>query len=320
MFMQLVTVVGVYATLCWLYENLRTPVLLLVQGFQQLFLGGQTSLPQKYGPWAVITGGSDGIGKGYAHYLASQGMKVLLIARNEAKLKRVADEIMAKHQGAEVKVLVADFSKGEQIYERLEHELAAFDIGILVNNVGVINEKPIQVDRMEKRMLWDLININCGAATNLCNIAVPAMKRRHRGLIINISSLASVAPTPYLAIYAATKAYMTSFSLALRQEVAPYGIECQTVAPGYVHTSMTEYLNPTDGQKNAFSIRLVKVADMIRYAGYCIGKVDQTTGHWSHGIQTATLNMLPASLKLRVFTRLYTQLLHEYSNTDKKTT
>uniref|UniRef100_A0A182WTD4 Steroid dehydrogenase n=1 Tax=Anopheles quadriannulatus TaxID=34691 RepID=A0A182WTD4_ANOQN len=320
MFMELVTVVGVYATLCWLYENLRTPVLLLVQGFQQLFLGGQTSLPQKYGPWAVITGGSDGIGKGYAHYLASQGMKVLLIARNEAKLKRVADEIMAKHQGAEVKVLVADFSKGEQIYERLEQELAAFDIGILVNNVGVINEKPIQVDRMEKRMLWDLININCGAATNLCNIAVPAMKRRHRGLIINISSMSSVAPTPYLAIYAATKAYMTSFSLALRQEVAPYGIECQTVAPGYVHTSMTEYLNPAEGQKNAFSIRLVKVADMIRYAGYCIGKVDQTTGHWSHGIQTATLNMLPASLKLRVFTRLYTQLLHEYSNTDKKTT
>lgn len=241
-------------------------------------------------------------------------MKVLLIARNEAKLKRVADEIMAKHQGAEVKVLVADFSKGEQIYERLEQELAAFDIGILgkggsgfacaavaisrsrgtflfafatVNNVGVINEKPIQVDRMEKRMLWDLININCGAATNLCNIAVPAMKRRHRGLIINISSLSSVAPTPYLAIYAATKAYMTSFSLALRQEVAPYGIECQTVAPGYVHTSMTEYLNPAEGQKNAFSIRLVKVTDMIRYAGYCIGKVDQTTGHWSHGIQVS---------------------------------
>uniref|UniRef100_A0A182PMB9 Uncharacterized protein n=1 Tax=Anopheles epiroticus TaxID=199890 RepID=A0A182PMB9_9DIPT len=286
----------------------------------------------------VITGGSDGIGKGYAHYLAGQGMKVLLIARNEEKLKRVAEEIAAKHHGVETKILVADFSKGEQIYERLDQELSSLDIGILVNNVGVINEKPIQVDRMEKRLLWNLININIGAATLLCNIALPSMKKRHRGLIINISSLASLAPTPYLAIYAASKAYMTSFSLALQEEVAPYGIDCQTVAPGYVHTSMTEYLNTTDGQKSSFSVRLVKVKDMIRYAGYCIGKVDQTTGHWSHGIQvryrlsscyrfhfhkfnsfqTAILNMLPASLKFRLFSRFYTQLLHEFSDVDKK--
>ncbi|XP_052896804.1 inactive hydroxysteroid dehydrogenase-like protein 1 [Anopheles moucheti] len=316
---QLITVVGVYSTVCWLYDNLRTPLLLLLKSFKRLFLGDQQSLSQTYGPWAVITGSSDGIGKGYAHYLASQGMKVLLVARNEAKLKRVAEEITAKY-GTETKTLVADFSNGEQIYEKLEKELSALDIGILVNNVGVINEKPIQLERMEKRLLWDLININIGAATLLCNIALPAMKKRHRGLIINISSLSSLAPTPYLAVYAASKAYMTSFSLALREEVAPYGIECQTVSPGYVHTSMTEYLAPTDGQKNSFSIRLVKVSDVIRYAGYCIGKVDQTTGHWSHGIQTATLNILPASLRLRVFTRLYTQLLHEYSDTDKKST
>uniref|UniRef100_A0A182SKS9 Steroid dehydrogenase n=1 Tax=Anopheles maculatus TaxID=74869 RepID=A0A182SKS9_9DIPT len=315
--LQLATVVGVYSICCWLYDNLRTPLLLLFRGATQLFGGGQNSLPKKYGPWAVITGSSDGIGKGYANYLASQGIKVMLIARNEAKLKRVAEEIVAKH-GTETKILVADFSQGEHIYEKLERELSSLDIGILVNNVGVINEKPIQLDRMEKRLLWDLININVGAATLLCNIALPAMKKRKRGLIINISSLSSLAPTPYLAVYAASKAYMTSFSLALREEVTPYGIECQTVSPGYVHTSMTEYLHPTDGKKNTFSVRLVKVSNMIRYAGYCIAKVDQTTGHWSHGIQTAILNLLPGSLKLRVFTRLYTQLLHEYSDTDKK--
>uniref|UniRef100_A0A182M344 Steroid dehydrogenase n=1 Tax=Anopheles culicifacies TaxID=139723 RepID=A0A182M344_9DIPT len=315
--LQVATVVGIYCTLCWLYDNLRTPVLLLLRSIQKLCLGGQKSLSETYGPWAVITGSSDGIGKGYAHYLASQGMKVLLIARNEAKLKRVAEEITAQH-GTETKIMVADFSQGEKIYDQLEKELSSLDIGILVNNVGVINEKPIQLDRMEKRLLWDLININVGAATLLCNISLPGMKKRNRGLIINISSLSSLAPTPYLAVYAATKAYMTSFSLALREEVTPYGIECQTVSPGYVHTSMTEYLTPTEGKKNSFSVRLVKVSDMIRYAGYCIAKVDQTTGHWSHGIQTAILNMLPASLRLRVFTRLYTQLLHEYSDTDKK--
>uniref|UniRef100_A0A182NHG6 Steroid dehydrogenase n=1 Tax=Anopheles dirus TaxID=7168 RepID=A0A182NHG6_9DIPT len=317
MLMLLTTIIGVYSAICWLYENFRTPVLLLLRGAQQLLLGGRQSLSEKYGPWA---GSSDGIGKGYAHFLASQGMKVLLIARNEAKLKRVAEEIAAKH-GTETNILVVDFSKGEEIYDHLEKELRLLDIGILVNNVGVINEKPIQVEQMEKRLLWDLININVGAATLLCNIAVPAMKERRRGLIINISSLSSLAPTPYLAVYAATKAYVTSFSLALREELAPHGIECQTVSPGYVHTSMTEYLAPTtDGQKNSLSIRLVETNDMIRYAGYSIAKVDKTTGHWSHGIQTAILNALPASLKLRVFTKLYTKLLHEYSDKAKKRT
>uniref|UniRef100_A0A182Q585 Steroid dehydrogenase n=1 Tax=Anopheles farauti TaxID=69004 RepID=A0A182Q585_9DIPT len=313
----LTTIIGVYSVACWLYENLRTPVLLLLRGAQKFFLGGQQSLPEKYGPWA---GASDGIGKGYAHFLASQGMKLLLIARNEAKLKRVADEIAAKHS-TDTDILVADFSRGEEIYERLESELRSLDIGILVNNVGVINEKPIRLEQMEKRLLWDLININVGAATLLSNIVIPQMKKRHRGLIINISSLSSLAPTPYLAVYAATKAYMTSFSLALREELAPHGIECQTVSPGYVHTSMTEYLVPaTDGQKDSLSTRLVKVADMIRYAGFTIAKADQTTGHWSHGIQTAILKMLPASLKLRVFTKLYTKLLHEHSGTTKKQT
>lgn len=316
----LVTIIGVYSVACWLYENFRTPVLLLWRGAQEL-LGGRRSLSDRYGTWAVVTGGSDGIGKAYANFLASQGMKVLLIARNEAKLRRVADEIAQKHS-TEVQILVADFGRGEEIYDQLEKRLRLLDVGILVNNVGIINEKPIRIEQMEKRLLWDLININVGAATLLCNIAIPGMKQRGRGLIINISSLSSLAPTPYLAVYAATKAYVSSFSLALREELAPHGVECQTVAPGYVHTSMTEYLaRGNDGEQNSgVSTRLVKVADMIRYAGFTIAKVDQTTGHWSHGIQTAILNALPASIRLRVFTKLYTKLLHEHSDTSKKHT
>lgn len=78
----------------------------------------------------MITGGSDGIGKGYANFLAGQGMKVALVARNEVKLKKVAEEIRNKH-GVETKVVVADFSKGESIFDHLERELISLDIGIL---------------------------------------------------------------------------------------------------------------------------------------------------------------------------------------------
>ncbi|XP_053674972.1 inactive hydroxysteroid dehydrogenase-like protein 1 [Anopheles nili] len=313
MLMLLTTIIGAYSIICWIYENLRTPFLLLLKWIQQQFEKDRQDLfSQKYGSWAVITGSSDGIGKGYASYLASQGMKVLLVARNESKLKRVAEEITAKH-GLETRIFVADFSKGEEIYDKLAIALNKLDIGILVNNVGIINEKPIQTDKMERRLMWDLININVGAATLLCNIVIPSMKQRKRGLIINVSSLSSLAPTPYLNVYAATKAYITSFSLALHEELAPYGIECQTVSPGFVHTSMTDYLAPANGQQKSAPLHLVKVNDMIRYAGFTIAKVDQTTGHWSHGVQTALLKALPLSLRLRVYAKLYTYLLKKHS-------
>uniref|UniRef100_A0AAG5CVZ8 Steroid dehydrogenase n=1 Tax=Anopheles atroparvus TaxID=41427 RepID=A0AAG5CVZ8_ANOAO len=314
---SLLTLIGLYSLACWLYENFRTPVLLVVKGIQQLVQANRHSLSQKYGPWAVITGGSDGIGKGYAHFLAGQGMKVALVARNESKLKKVAEEIRNKH-GVETKVVVADFSKGEAVFDHLEKELVSLDIGILVNNVGVINEKPIRLERMEKRLLWNLINVNIGAATLLCRILIPAMKQRKRGLIINISSLSSLAPTPYLTVYAATKAYMTSFSVGLREELLPFGVECQTVSPGYVRTSMTEYFASAEGQESSLSKRVVNVADMIRYAGFTISKTDSTTGHWSHGFQTGVLNALPPSLRLRMFSKLYTQLLEEYSDDKQK--
>lgn len=78
----------------------------------------------------VVTGASDGIGKGYAHYLARQGMAIVLVARNEAKLTKVAAEIKTKH-GVETKIVVADFSKGAEIYPHLEKALVPLDIGIL---------------------------------------------------------------------------------------------------------------------------------------------------------------------------------------------
>lgn len=88
-----VTIVGLYSLACWLYEHLRTPYRLfklrVLNGGQQ----EQASLKERYGSWAAVTGSSDGIGKEYAKELARQGINVVLIARNEAKLQAVADEI-----------------------------------------------------------------------------------------------------------------------------------------------------------------------------------------------------------------------------------
>uniref|UniRef100_A0A182W9U6 Steroid dehydrogenase n=1 Tax=Anopheles minimus TaxID=112268 RepID=A0A182W9U6_9DIPT len=294
MFCSVLTWIGLYAGAVWLYENLRTPVLLLLQSLKQLVF--RQKLSRRYGKWAVITGASDGIGKGYAHYLARQGMAIVLVARNEAKLNKVADEIKAKY-GVETKVVVADFSKGREIYPHLQKALVPLDIGILVNNVGVSHDTPKYVDEVSQDALWDLINVNVAAATLLCNILAPPMKQRQRGLIVNVSSIASVSPSPCLTTYAASKAYMTYFSVGLQKELSPFGVEVQTVRPSFVHTNMTDFL--IKDMKNAqFKDYLVNVDSFMAYAGCTIGKVDLTSGHWSHGLQTAGLYLLPEFLRV----------------------
>uniref|UniRef100_A0A182MNC5 Steroid dehydrogenase n=1 Tax=Anopheles culicifacies TaxID=139723 RepID=A0A182MNC5_9DIPT len=316
MFCSVLTWIGLYVSAVWLYENLRTPVLLILKSLQQLVF--RRKLSQRYGKWAVITGASDGIGKGYAHYLARQGMAIVLVARNEAKLTKVADEIKAKH-GVETKVVVADFSKGREIYPHLQKALVPLDIGILVNNVGVSHDTPKYVDEVPQEALWDLINVNVAAATLLCNMLAPAMKQRKRGLIVNVSSIASVSPSPCLATYAASKAYMTSFSVALQQELSPFGVEVQTVRPSFVHTNMTDFL-VKDMKSTQFKKYLVNVDSFLAYAGCTLGKVDMTSGHWSHGLQTAGLYLLPEFMRVFILGLINKKLRDDFHVQKKKKT
>uniref|UniRef100_A0A182NGB6 Steroid dehydrogenase n=1 Tax=Anopheles dirus TaxID=7168 RepID=A0A182NGB6_9DIPT len=308
--------VGLYVCAVWLYENLRTPLLLTLNSLKEFVF--RRKLSQRYGKWAVITGSSDGIGKGYAHYLARKGMDVVLVARNEAKLTKVAAEIKAKY-GVETKVVVADFSKGADVFPLLEKTLVPLDIGILVNNVGVSHDTPKYVDEVPQQILWDLINVNVGAATLLCNILAPAMKRRRRGLIVNVSSMASIGPTPCLATYAASKAYMTSFSVALCEELRPFGVEVQTVRPGFVHTNMTDFI-VTGLKDKFFKDYLVRVDNFMAYAGCTIGKVDLTCGHWSHGLQTAGLYLLPEFVRVFIFGMINKKLRDAIYAAKKKNT
>ncbi|XP_053666499.1 inactive hydroxysteroid dehydrogenase-like protein 1 [Anopheles marshallii] len=313
MFCSLLTWLGLYVAAVWLYENLRTPVLLVLRSIKQLVF--RQKLSQRYGKWAVITGASDGIGKGYAHYLARQGMAIVLVARNEAKLAKVAAEIKSKH-GVETKIVVADFSKGREIYPHLEKALVPLDIGILVNNVGIF-DTPMYVDEVPQQKLWDFIHVNVAAATLLCNILAPAMKRRQRGLIVNVSSIASVCPAPCLATYAASKAYVTSFSVALAEELRPFGVEVQTVLPSFVHTNMSDYMvkDAKDPWRKKY---MVTVDNFMAYAGCTIGKVDFTSGHWSHGLQFAVLYLFPEFVRVFVLGRVNKKLREDF-HVQKKT-
>lgn len=114
--------------------------------------------------------------------------------------------------GVLTKIIVADFSYGESIYNHIELQLLELDIGILVNNVGT-HEDPDHFDKMSHEALWRMINVNVGAITFMSKIVLPKMKIKNRGLILNVSSGSQYQPTPLLALYGATKSFTRSLSI-----------------------------------------------------------------------------------------------------------
>lgn len=149
-------------------------------------------------------GATDGIGRAYAEELASRGLNIVLISRNQEKLQTVARDIADAYR-VETDVIVADFSSGREIYDRIREALKDRDIGILVNNVGVFYPYPQYFTQVSEDTLWDIVNVNIAAASLLVRIVLPGMVERKKGAVVTISSGSCCKPTPQLAAFSASK-------------------------------------------------------------------------------------------------------------------
>uniref|UniRef100_A0A8D8I2P6 Inactive hydroxysteroid dehydrogenase-like protein 1 n=1 Tax=Culex pipiens TaxID=7175 RepID=A0A8D8I2P6_CULPI len=285
-------VLGIYATLNYLIVNCRTPVGILCN----YFATRRVSFPERYGPWAVITGSSDGIGKQYAFNLAAKGMNVMLISRTESKLVEIAKEITIKYP-VQVKWLAVDFSEGFKLYDKIEVALAGLDIGILVNNVGMAHEHPLEFDKICLRELEHIIQVNMGATVMMTRIVLPEMKRRDRGLVVNVSSSAGLNHLPYLSMYAATKAFLNSFSRALKEELFFTNVHCQLVIPMFVLTN----INAEWETVWWWAMIATNVEKFTRSAVGTIGRSGVTAGYWAHEIQIALIRLMPGWLFAKMF-------------------
>ncbi|XP_021922530.1 inactive hydroxysteroid dehydrogenase-like protein 1 isoform X2 [Zootermopsis nevadensis] len=212
--------------------------------------------------------------------LARRGVNIVLISRTQQKLDEVAAEIESKFK-VKTKTIAADFSKGQPVFDVIEHELKDIPVGILVNNVGKQYSYPMYLGEVPQQELWDIVNINIGATTMMTRLIVPQMQKRKRGAIVNVSSGSELQPLPLMTVYAASKVFVKSFSEALRYEYERDGITIQHLSPLFVNTKM-----------NAFSHRLQEtslfVPDAATYSQNAIntlGKVNATTGYWAHGLQ-----------------------------------
>ncbi|MBU2669904.1 SDR family oxidoreductase [Actinoplanes bogorensis] len=194
------------------------------------------------GQTALITGASSGIGAAYAKELASRGADLVLVARGEAAMQSLAEEIRSRY-GRKVEVIVADLSVPGAV-ARLDRP-----VDVLINNAGFgLHGEFAEADPAR---LTAMIQLNCVALVDLTRHFLPGMVARGRGTVVNVASTAAYQPVPHLAVYAATKAFVLSFTEALHAEVKASGVRVLAISPGATQTQFFEVA----GEKAAFGRR-----------------------------------------------------------------
>ncbi len=199
---------------------------------------------------ALITGASSGLGAEFARQLAPYARGLVLVARRNDRLEELARELRGIHRGLDVRIYCADLAaegKRAELAGWLERERVAVDF--LINNAGLGDHG--RFDESDWNRVRAMLDVNISALTHLTHLLVPSMLRGGRAAVLNVSSVASFFPLPHMAVYSATKAYVTSFSEALAIELRPKGITVTALCPGPVPTEFFDVATREGGEDAA---------------------------------------------------------------------
>lgn len=195
-----------------------------------------TQWAQRYGPWALVTGASSGIGAEFARQLAARGLNLVLVARRLARLEALASELTAAH-GVAVRPLALDLSTPD-FMAALEAACADVTVGLVVSNAGYSITAPLVESDAGAQV--DLLHVNARAPLLLGMGFGRKMRDQRRGGLIFVSSIAAFSAAPGWANYAAAKSYNLLLAEALARELRPFGVDVQALCPG---TTATEFLD-----------------------------------------------------------------------------
>ena len=207
---------------------------------------------------AIVTGGTKGIGRGIAEALVREGVSVCISARKEDEITE-ATQALKKLSGGEATGLVCDvrdYAQVQSLFARVNAELGGVDI--LINNAGIGIFSPVA--EMSPEDFRAILETNVCGVFYCCHEAIPLMKQRGGGYIINISSLAGANPHPRMAAYNASKFGLNGFSEALMQEVRHDGIKVSYIMPGSVNT---EFGGDTPGDQNSWQLQPADIARVV---------------------------------------------------------
>jgi uncharacterized protein len=207
----------------------------------------------------LITGASSGIGEEFARQLAGRGVSLVLVARRLERLERLRNEL-SRNQEISIDVIQADLAEGEEL-ARVADYIRSQHVDGLINNAG--RGSFGEFDTIDLRDEVRLLDLNAKAQLVLCHAVIPQLKQRRSGVLIIVSSIAGFQPLPYMATYAATKAFNHHHGLALQQELKDLGISVVTVCPGPVNT---EFAGVARVPGEWTDIKRDKVEDVVREA------------------------------------------------------
>lgn len=239
----------------------------------------------------LITGASGGIGEAFARRLAAEKHDLVLVARSEKKLHELCDELMLKHKitAHYIALDLTEFEADHKLFE--ETEKHGMEIDWLINNAGFGSMGDFANLPLEREL--EMIGLNIQVLVALTHRYLSRMRERRSGVVINVSSTASFQPVPFMATYAATKAFVTSFSEAIAEENRSFGITVTALCPGPTDTNFFE-------RADAEAFRLKGMQTPEEVVDVALNGVRQGKQHvisgWTNYLGACLGNFVPNSL------------------------
>ena len=249
--------------------------------------------------YTLITGASSGIGEAFARRLAAEKHNLILVARSGEKLKVLSEELAAKHD-VDCRYFAIDlleFEADVQLFD--ETEKKGLEVHWLINNAGFGSSGDFAKLDLEREL--EIIDLNISALVAFTHRFLQKMRERKSGKIINVSSAAGFQPIPFMATYAASKAFVSSFSEAIAEENRPFGIHVMALCPGSTKTNFFEASNierpiQVKGQQT--------VDDVINTAMKAIEqRKTKVVSGWANYIGSIAGTIVPNSLSSRLMAK-----------------
>jgi uncharacterized protein len=243
----------------------------------------------------LITGASSGIGEAFARKLAARGHDLLLVARSEDKLIALCN-VLGRSHNIRAQYFVLDLSAsdaGARLFE--ETQQRDLEIDFLINNAGFGSMGDFANLELEREL--NMIDLNVRSLAELTHLFLPPMRERKRGTIINVASTAGFQPVPFMATYAATKAFVLSFSEALWEENRAHGIQVMALCPGVTETAFFEASRMKRPPARTWQTPEQVVDVALRALKR--GKASVVSG-WTNFLMVEAERLVPRTLVLRV--------------------
>ncbi|HCR16985.1 MAG TPA: oxidoreductase [Candidatus Latescibacteria bacterium] len=246
----------------------------------------------KYGPWALVTGASSGLGIEFVRQLASLGLNIVLVARRKDRMDALAQQMRETHR-IETHVVAMDLT-AENACERVAEETSDLEVGLLINNAGFgLSGSYSDLDPQRQA---NMTVLNCVVPVLLTNHFLPGMIDRGRGGLIFLASTAAYQPTPFLGTYGATKAFNLMLGESLWHEYRNFGIDSLALSPGFTRTEFTRVANIQD----AGAFREATVDDVVATAIRKLGRQPSIVHGWTNKILAFSVRILPRRMVMAI--------------------